>query len=768
MKKRYFFIILTLFVSFFAKLNAQNDLWKTHFSYESNISSIERAGDLVYAVSDGKLFSYNSATKAYATYVKGENNSDIKQISFNLPSNSLLLIRDNFDIDVVSGSTFYNVPALKNTNLNLDKTINHIFMHGDFAYLSTGFGMMVVDMRNKEIKQTCLFSYPIYASTFYDNKLYAVSSKGVMAIDINKNMQDDKNWDAVTLSDKYSYSDYQFADTEIRNLGVYEGKLHFLVPSKALYVLSDGVVDRLLAGLTPEKMVCRDNKLVVFKTNMFWHYTALKTSTQVASANLLYVTPDAVDLQFWLATATKQLSLVKSNSGVAQVLSTNLRPAGPLMNVAFAMSYTGGKIRVVRGGYHYDRYFVPGELSELDNGSWFNYLSPNIARDFSSVVSNPLDPDNLFVPTWGQGVYEFNDKKYVKIYNESNSTLRNIVGAASGYLRVNGLAFDKNNRFWVCNSRVENIMHVFEKTGSTWTSKAVYYPEIDKTLGIVNHLLIDRNNNKWIVAMGAKSYLFIFNENGTIDDTSDDKKKFVEEFYDQSGQRVKITDIYSSTEDLNGNVWLTTSSGVFVINRSDDIFNEDIVFNKVEIAKNDGTAFTEYFLENTYVTKMIVDKANRKWIATDAFGVYLLSADGQTVIHNFTMENSPLPSDKVLSVAIDDVTGDVYFGTDRGVAAFSGAAVSAADRVSSVFSFPNPVSADYVGDVTIRGCEINSVVKITDEHNNVLSQGLATKGEYKWSMTDLEGKPVRSGVYFAFGKDESGKQGLLTKIRVTN
>ena len=61
-----------------------------------------------------------------------------------------------------------------------------------------------------------------------------------------------------------------------------------------------------------------------------------------------------------------------------------------------------------------------------------------------------------------------------------------------------------------------------------------------------------------------------------------------------------------------------------------------------------------------------VDAANRKWIGTEANGAYLISADGQEMIHHFMVEDSPILSNNVQSIAVHPETGEVVFGTDKG------------------------------------------------------------------------------------------------------
>ena len=52
---------------------------------------------------------------------------------------------------------------------------------------------------------------------------------------------------------------------------------------------------------------------------------------------------------------------------------------------------------------------------------------------------------------------------------------------------------------------------------------------------------------------------------------------------------------------------------------------------------------------------------------TKANGVYLISADNMTQVKHILSSNSPLLSDNILSIAINNATGEVFFGNGQGV-----------------------------------------------------------------------------------------------------
>ena len=125
--------------------------------------------------------------------------------------------------------------------------------------------------------------------------------------------------------------------------------------------------------------------------------------------------------------------------------------------------------------------------------------------------------------------------------------------------------------------------------------------------------------------------------------------------------------------------------------------------------------FYEYLMAYEDVTSIVVDGANRKWVGTASGGLYLLSANGMEQIRHFTAANSPLFSDKILSLAIQPRSGEVYVGTDYGVQVYrSDATYAELTPDEHVYAFPNPVRPGYEGPVAIKGFTRNALVHITD------------------------------------------------------
>jgi hypothetical protein len=166
------------------------------------------------------------------------------------------------------------------------------------------------------------------------------------------------------------------------------------------------------------------------------------------------------------------------------------------------------------------------------------------------------------------------------------------------------------------------------------------------------------------------------------------------------------------------------------------------------------------------VKAVAVDGANKKWFGTLNSGVFYTSADGTEIIYNFTAANSPLLSDAIIDIAIDNETGEVYFATAEGIISFQGSATRGFEDYTDVYAYPNPVEPGYDGPIYIRGLVTNARVKITDVAGNIVFETVAEGGQARWDGRTLDGYEVATGVYMAYITDDLAEKTTVTKILV--
>ena len=206
----------------------------------------------------------------------------------------------------------------------------------------------------------------------------------------------------------------------------------------------------------------------------------------------------------------------------------------------------------------------------------------------------------------------------------------------------------------------------------------------------IRNLIIDNYGQKW--GSVQNKGLFVYNDNGTIEDKSDDQYKVITTSVGSGN--LPSQEVYSLANDLDGNIWVGTKEGICVFYSPSSVFSGYNFDAQQIIVEENG--FGQYLLNSEIVYTIVVDGGNRKWIGTLGSGLYLLSEDGTEEIYHFTNENSPLISDNILDLEINHSTGEVFISTDKGLMSFRNDATTGRTNINSVEIFPNPVRENFM------------------------------------------------------------------------
>jgi ligand-binding sensor domain-containing protein len=341
-------------------------------------------------------------------------------------------------------------------------------------------------------------------------------------------------------------------------------------------------------------------------------------------------------------------------------------------------------------------------------------------------------------------------------YDDSNSPLKTIV-PGQPYSRICGLAMDKAANLWITQSGLSTGSIKVLKPDKSW----ITFP-VTINGPITGDIIISRSGYKWINLPRGPG-LFILDDNNTPENFNDDRYKTL---LVKDAEGNVLSNVSSIAEDLDGNIWIGTDQGPAVYYNANQIFDQDPRAYRIIIPRNDGTGLGDYLLKAETITSIAIDGANRKWLGTASSGAYLLSPDGLQKLANFIEENSPLYSNSIASLAIDSKSGEVWFGTAKGVISERGDATSGAEKFKSVYTFPNPVRSDYTGNVTITGLMRDSRIKITDISGNLVYETVSDGGLATWNLKTYNGERVSTGVYIVFCASADGSASFVTKMLV--
>ena len=740
-------------------------LWRAHSAY-SIIDEVAVMKEKVFALSNHSLFAVDKQSEelSYYSRLTGLNGAVISTIGYNPALNLLLVCYENGQLDVINAKDeIENIPDLYLKQANFSKIVNNICMHENTAYLAMGFGILVLDMKKREIKDTYIIGKDasevnIKDITILGDSIYAVSPQLLYSAALSDPLSDYAYWQTQSLPN----------GQEATALSAHK---------QQLYIIRDAVLWSRNGGQ--------------------WH----KHSTTFAAKDLcqtnqeLFILPKDKD---GVAIIGTDLSLQWQEMGIISDIQSDgnslwfaldkyglmrgsdrqtFLPDGPINNTAYRMRFFGDRLYIVPGGRWATQNKTPAEIMFYENDSWVNISHSQINEacnatilDLMNVAQDPKDKDHYFVTSFGSGLLEMYRDEVIKLYTPSNSSLTSAVDKHPElYTRTDGAMFDNQGYLWVLNTSATNNIHIIDANGNTIAKYNLYNDGVRVPLYTPGEILVDHRNPtwKWIPLCRYNTGLILLQDNGTPTDPMDDKVTYHTEWYDQNGKQVLPESIFSLAQDRDNTMWVGTNKGLFLIPATID-FTTSNRCERVIIGRNDGTQLGDYLLENEQINSIMVDGGNRKWIGTASSGVFLLSPNGEETIEHFTSENSPLPSNNVLSIAIQESTGEVFFGTGQGLVSYMSDAIEPATDFNEIYAYPNPVHPNYKGLITIRGLMANTQVRIVDANGNLVTNIPSNGGEAIWDMTNAQGDRVATGIYTILCNTADGSGHGTTKILIMN
>ncbi|MDR0799502.1 MAG: hypothetical protein LBN18_07080 [Dysgonamonadaceae bacterium] len=754
----------------FTSIQAQPGTWKTYTAYQ-NATLTAATSNYIFAVYDGALLSYSPSDKEVKTYSFDDGLNDVKivQMAYCPNAKALVLVYENSNIDLFYGqNNVVNISAIKQDTKYTNKTIDGISIEGNYAYLSAGFGIVKLDVVRREIKDTWP-GPPTMAACRWGNYFYAATNEGLKRASETVNLLDQSNWQKVTLNN------FTGNETKITQMLVFKDNLIFYDKSKVYYMTKEGSIHLLFDGSLRSMTVLND-QLVLCVYSLLFFYTDVTQPNKAVRVTANSISSYNSSNTYWIAQPEAGLAEIKreANSTEYTVLTSGIQINSPARNYMFYLTYTANKLLVVGGGRAADRDNKPGTLMILENGKWTNFNDARIAqaaglswvRDFTSVAVDPRNPKHYFVASYGEGVYEFNDTTFVNRYTIGNSSLQSALPTnpnADHFVRVDGLVYDKNNNLYMVNAGVPNSISTYTAS-NTW--KSFYNTKIISC--VPNLLIVTKDNWKWGNIYREKPGVFAFD-----DSSAEVRLYYNNRFIDQQGNDIGASMYYCIVEDPgNGSIWVGTDNGPVSFapagNKSIETMLDEGVCNRIILTDQEGSGY--YLMAGQRVKTIAVDGAGRKWLGSENGGVFMVddSDRSNVIVENFTTDNSQLISNNIVSIAINNESGEIFIGTDKGLVSYMSDAVQGSSDFSNVYAFPNPVKPGNRNQVTITGLMSNSTVRITDMGGNLISQGSSRGGQYVWNCADLNGNIVKAGIYLVLAATPDGAQGVATKIMVIN
>lgn len=664
--------------------------WRLYPSY-NKMTKIEPAGDVIYVIASGSLYSYNTADNSITTYdhISTLNSKDITNMAWISQTRRLVIAYADYSIDLLDekGETLF-MTDIKDKELAGDKTIYSIYTEGRMAYLATGFGIVKIDTREGYIVDSYILNCKVnrcYTDTRY---IYAMSeTRGLLRAALTDNLLNPNVWTRV--------GDYEEEETSI-------------------YVADE-------------------------RHGCYWG-------------------PDAEG---------RLAAFTRADDGTYTQTAAGVCPDGPPTNDVWRLYQHNNRIYATAGLYAYDKYGdKDGMVYYYDGMTWHELPSPSSSQlgyryiDANCMAFDSRESNHFFVGS-KSGLLEYRNDTFINSYNIDNSKLTGIAGTYNPEnCLITSMDYDTSHNLWISQGWSEVPIKCFDSKGE-WHAYSHTENTLTKLHGvdIQGTFFSPTNKNLWSVNLHFHtSCLFKY-------DTVNDSLVTMTEFYNQDGTQVPCVGIYDIAEDLRGNIWLMTSSGPLYIKQGD--VNEMKV-TQHKVPRNDGTNYADYLLSNVDTQCIEIDGYNRKWIGTKGSGLYCISDDNNKEIHHFTTDNSHIISDNIYDVIVDKETGCLWIATDKGICSYQSDATQTGDSMESdnITVYPNPITPDHTGDVTIVGMTAGAQITITAASGAMVHQGTSAGGSYTWNTKDTKGRYVASGVYMVLMTYADGSKGPTAKIAI--
>lgn len=708
-----------LFISLYFALNGQNTPiyhWQEHLSH-SNAKLILEVENNIYCATENGLFLYNKEdyTIKILNKIHGLSDVGVSAMDYDSKNNIIIISYDNANVDLLKGDEIINITDIKDKLIIGDKRINNIDVEDGVAYLSTSFGLILIDLLNEEIIDT----YKIGEDGVFegindcyidDTCIFVGTTEGAYYADKNSNTLFDFNsWIKIPSQSSGvseiigTFGEILF-NNQYSNIRLRGGNGYYLeIGNDFIKIYQD---ENLISELIGDSKFSKIQDAWIDKNNILW-------------------------------IADSSNSLIKYENFE---FSENIKPNGPASNTIENIKFQDGFVFIL----HNNTSNTVSRSEYLIDWTYWDR--------FDNAVCSEKIGNKIYFGSSSSGLWKKDGGHFIR-YRNGNT--QNVLD--TNYY-ISNLKSDKDGNLWgtVSNSGKALFVRTYDNYWDYF-----FMPELPNDRDIRN-LIIDNYGQKW-GSVRAKG-LFVYNDNGTIEDKSDDQYKVITTSVGNGN--LPNQEVYALANDLDGNIWVGTKEGICVFYSPSLVFSGYNFDAQQIIVEENG--FGQYLLNSEIVYTIVVDGGNRKWVGTLGSGLYLLSEDGTEEVYHFTSKNSPLISDNILDLEINHSTGEIFISTDKGLMSFRNDATTGNTNINSIGIFPNPVRENYYGNISMVGLAFESNVKITDINGNLVFETNSNGGTAVWNGTDINNNRVGTGVYLVFCSDKYGNEKAVGKILFIN
>jgi hypothetical protein len=783
---RYFSPLLVVFWVLGLACRAQSVAygdWQLHLPALHPLTLAD-AGDRLYVVDESSFYYVDKKLNTTQMLSQRDGLSDVgvRTAAYDSAGSQLIIAYNNGNIDLLQANgSVRNITDILRKTGQTAKTVTQIQIYNGVAYLASNLGLVVLDLARAEVRDTYSAigaggqAVTVYGTAVVHDTIFASTSQGVLRgrISSTVNLLDYRSWTKEVPNSSEPTGNFG-------QLTAYRGHVYALGSYRGLYYLAGtGIArswrnaagsygneaNRLRPSASGLLLVANGQPLRSFNATTGVVSTLLSVAS--TSSQLLDVARQA-DGGYYVASYTLGLLHFAPTSTTPEII----RPNAPSSSTVYGLLADAATNSVVAfsGGFNGDsglQFGNRGGFYSYQDGQWTNYTSATYpsANDFPNLLDmsrGTRTPDGtLYVASYGNGLLEWKGPGQYRRFTAgtAGSPLRTVLDpylTNIDYVRVTDVAADPHSgQVWVVNRHERaNVSGLFRFRPSTGTwQTAPFFPGSQNS----DRIALDTYGNPW-VSQSRKGGAGL-----AVYDTL--TKKAV-----QFGTGTNSSLVYDIVCDRTGSIWIGTGDGVAYFGDPSQVISylggstsSPDTFKSAIVGRGIGANYPALY--NQIVRCIAVDGANRKWFGTPT-GLWLFSPNADEALLHFTTANSPLPSNSIVDVAVNDKTGEVFVATDAGLVSYRGSATITEGTPSCAKVFPNPVQSNFAGMVGIAGLVNDAYVKITDVAGHLVYSTRANGGTVTWNLMDVAGRRVRSGVYLVLTSDADGKNSCVSKVAV--
>ena len=735
--------------------------WTAYLNHSRGVQSVTK-DNVYYTITEGGMYSYDSENEEIRTFSTVEGMSSISPTTiFHAEESGLIFIgyEDGMINYFSEPGDFQYSTEIQRNDFYTQKRINSFAAKGNRLFVATDFGLVIYNL-DTQLPVTDVTQFgdnptrlKVTSVAIFNEMIFVlIPNVGVYSAPLDfPNLKDPEIWASEEFTEGFPTGE------KVYEIGANENLLYMLSDTTifisegsvwAPFSPLDGTWDKLFVWEEGVGTVSGNMIKIVYLDNSTLDFNIIGPIKDIEyiDRDVFYVTTGFRGGQFYNKGSTKSLT-----------------PQGPRTNDCVRLGTGNGELYVAPKGY--DQAFGPeqsalGVYYYTKQTNWVTLdssgkkLNPAVSTGFARMFYDD-ETQTVYAGSWGSGLVTLRNGEQLEYFNCVDGGLSIINDFCDPdnrqNTRVSGMGLDPFGNLWISLDFAQDPLMVRSAESGEWFSAASdKIPNNDHFIDMV----VDEYGSKWI--LNAEQGVLVYNDNNTPLNFDDDRVVTLRSGLNQGN--LPSNEVFSLAIDKDGFVWVGTGQGI-------------VFFDPFSISQGVITdAFTPAYerrplLKDAIINAIAVDGGNRKWIATND-GVFLVAEDGDDVIHAFTTENSPLLSNSVNDVSIDDQTGEVFFATSRGLISYQGDATSGERNCNDVLVFPNPAFTDQENGITIRGTSAESTVKITTVSGLLVKELQSQGGTTIWDGRDVYGRKVRSGVYLALIADRDGEKACIGKFTV--